>query len=90
MPDNPNRSYHSSSWYRRHPEMPQAPPPPTESTRRKESLAWVFNFIALAVAFGSWGYAVVAPEPNLWFGSLLLFMAVILIVAAGFIHFSVA
>ena len=51
----------------------------------KESLAWVFNILALAVAFGSWGYTVVAPEPDLYLGSFLFLVAVLLSIAAGWV-----
>jgi hypothetical protein len=41
------------------------------STTRPERFTWTYNFIALAVAFGSWAYTVIAPEPNFVLGGIL-------------------
>ena len=37
----------------------------------------VCTYIGLATAFGSWGYAVISPQPNVYFGSFLYLAALI-------------
>jgi hypothetical protein len=35
----------------------------------------IYTLIGLGLALGSWGYTVISPEPNIWFGSALLGLA---------------
>src|SRR5271157_2846564 len=44
-----------------------------EAKKRQQRWNEFLNFIGLCFALGSWGYSVISPEPNYWFGSLLLF-----------------
>ena len=44
--------------------------------KRKEKLATVFTILGVAAGFGSWGYSVLAPNPSVAFGSILLMFGV--------------
>jgi hypothetical protein len=92
MADDPKRQarYHSEAWWKNHPEVPRPDrvskakkPAKKKITRKqKEKFAKVFTFLGLAAGFGSWGYFVVAPNPSLVFGSLLLVCGFIFCTAA--------
>ena len=56
-----------------------SPPSPTAETthkEKKERNSRVLDFFALALAFAGWFYAVLTPEPNFSFGTLLLTCAI--------------
>jgi hypothetical protein len=69
-------SSHKEEQMRR--EAPDSP--------KLDRLTWGLTFISLAVAFGSWGYTVVAPDPNLHLGSALFLIAILFVLAAWWIN----
>lgn len=50
-----------------------------EATRRQRKWDEVYTLLGLALALGSWGYSAISPEPNFYFGSLLLAAAFVLV-----------
>jgi hypothetical protein len=46
----------------------------------------VFGLIALAAGFGSWAYFAMNPEPNIYFGSTLVLLCLVLLAAAFWVH----
>ncbi len=69
--------FHSAKWRKKHHEVSRLQPtekrPSKKITRKKkEKLATVFTLLGAGAGFGSWGFFVLAPNPRVFFGSMLL------------------
>jgi len=51
---------------------------------RREKFNEGLTLVSFACTVGSWGWSVVAPESSVWFGSILLLVAVLLLLVAVF------
>jgi hypothetical protein len=77
-----NPDGHKPSWWKKHPEALQkalvalqakvAPVPPTKPDKFNE----VLGLLSFAFTVASWGWTVIAPDSSIWFGSVLLLLAV--------------
>jgi hypothetical protein len=84
-----NPEGHSPRYWRRHPKsaqkaaIPQSKPPvvlPITPNKFNE----VLGLASFALTVASWGWTVIAPDSSIWFGSFLLFIAVLSGLAALF------